>query len=136
MKNEAEMTLGRTTGEKLLFNLIYCYSLWAYTENNNHVWCVKDTTVLAHKHKSSHVLSLKPKDIETAVSVCMCVCHCVFYFMFVRESEHQEQCPIKKLQIELALPPLQNTKPLSIHTVPKEMWRRCVNNKQKIKIYN
>jgi len=41
MKNEAEMTLGRTTGEKLLFNLIYCYSPWAYTENNNHVWCVR-----------------------------------------------------------------------------------------------
>lgn len=40
----------------------------------------KDTTLLAHKHKSSHVLSLKPKDIETAVSVfvsvsfIICVC--------------------------------------------------------------
>ncbi len=95
----------------------------------------KDTTVLAHKHKSSHVLSLKPKDIEAAVSVCACVracvfvcvracvhagvCVTVFYRLSVSESEHQEQCPIKKLQTELVLPPLQKTKLLSVHTVPK-----------------
>lgn len=74
MKNEAEMTLVRTTGEKLLFNLIYCYSLRAKTENNNPVRYVRTQQYLPTKLKSSHVLPLKPEDIETAVSTCVCVC--------------------------------------------------------------
>lgn len=55
----------------------------------------------------------------------------MFYCQCVQEIEHQEQCPIKELQIELVLPPLQKTKPLCIYSVPKEMQVMRENYKQK-----